>query len=65
MKIIPAPDFPTGGIIIGGEGLKEAYTTGKGSIRIRAKIDIEETKKKKTLLVIKEIPYQVNKKKMY
>jgi DNA gyrase subunit A len=62
MKIIPAPDFPTGGIIIGGEGLKEAYTTGKGSIRIRAKIDIEETKKKKTLLVIKEIPYQVNKK---
>lgn len=62
MKIIPAPDFPTGGIIIGGEGLKAAYTTGKGSIRIRAKIDIEETKKKKTLLVIKEIPYQVNKK---
>lgn len=62
MKIIPAPDFPTGGIIIGGEGLKSAYTTGKGSIRIRAKIDIEETKKKKTLLVIKEIPYQVNKK---
>ncbi|GIX41424.1 MAG: DNA gyrase subunit A [Leptospiraceae bacterium] len=62
MKIIPAPDFPTGGIIIGGEGLKKAYTTGKGSIRIRAKIDIEETKKKKTLLVIKEIPYQVNKK---
>ncbi len=62
MKFIPAPDFPTGGIIIGGEGLKQAYKTGKGSIRIRAKIDIEETKKKKTLLVIKEIPYQVNKK---
>lgn len=63
MKYIPAPDFPTGGIIIGEEGLQQAYQTGKGSVKIRAKIDIEENpKKKKTTLVIKEIPYQVNKK---
>ncbi len=63
MKYIPAPDFPTGGIIIGEEGLYNAYLTGKGSIKIRARIDIEEDKKrKKQLLVIKEIPYQVNKK---
>ncbi|MCS7204337.1 MAG: DNA gyrase subunit A [Leptospiraceae bacterium] len=63
MKIIPAPDFPTGGIIIGDEGLKAAYTQGKGSIKIRAKIEEEEDpKRKRKLLVIKEIPYQVSKK---
>ncbi len=63
MKYIPAPDFPTGGIIIGGDGLKQAYETGKGSLKLRAKIEIEENpKNKKTTLVIKEIPYQVNKK---
>ena len=62
IKFIPAPDFPTGGIIIGGEGLKSAYTTGRGSFRIRAKTEIEESKKKRDMIVITEIPYQVNKK---
>lgn len=61
-KFIPAPDFPTGGIIIGGEGLKSAYTTGRGSFRIRAKIDVETDKKGRDKIVVTEIPYQVNKK---
>ncbi|MBU42390.1 MAG: DNA gyrase subunit A [Spirochaetaceae bacterium] len=64
MKYIPAPDFPTGGIIIGGEGLKSAYTTGRGSFRIRAKVDVEEGKKGRDTIVITEIPYQVNKKNL-
>lgn len=62
LKIIPGPDFPTGGIIIGGDGLVSAYTTGKGSIRIRSKVEIEEGQKGKDIIVITEIPYQVNKK---
>ena len=64
MKHVPAPDFPTGGIIIGGEGLKSAYTTGRGSFRIRAKVDVEEGKKGRDTIVITEIPYQVNKKNL-
>lgn len=64
MKFVPAPDFPTGGIIIGGEGLKSAYHTGRGSLRIRARVDVETTKKGRDLLVITEIPYQVNKNTM-
>ena len=64
MKIIPAPDFPTGGIIIGGEGLKSAYTTGRGSFRIRSKVEIEQNKKGRDVIVVTEIPYQVNKKTM-
>ncbi|MBW7857227.1 MAG: DNA gyrase subunit A, partial [Leptonema sp. (in: Bacteria)] len=62
MKLVPAPDFPTGGIIIGKEGLKQAYTTGRGSIRIRAKLDVEQLRKGRDSIVITEIPYQVNKK---
>ncbi|MCB1303911.1 MAG: DNA gyrase subunit A [Leptospiraceae bacterium] len=64
MKYVPAPDFPTGGIIIGGEGLKSAYTTGRGSFRIRARVDVEEGKKGRDTIVITEIPYQVNKKNL-
>ena len=65
MHIITAPDFPTGGIISGYEGIKRAYETGRGSIRIRAKVDIEQTaKSKKESIIIKEIPYQVNKSKL-
>ncbi len=64
MKFIPAPDFPTGGIIIGGEGIKSAYHTGRGSLRIRAKIDIEKGSRGRDMIVITEIPYQVNKKTM-
>ncbi|MEQ9362833.1 MAG: DNA gyrase subunit A [Leptospirales bacterium] len=64
MKIVPAPDFPTGGIIIGGEGIKSAYHTGRGSLRIRAKIEIEPGSRGRDMIVITEIPYQVNKKTM-
>ena len=62
MKIIPAPDFPTGGIIIGGEGLRATYTTGKGSLRIRARTSIEQSKRGRDIILITEIPYQVNKR---
>ena len=62
IRIIQGPDFPTGGIVIGGEGLLSAYTTGKGSIRIRSKVEIEENAKGREVIVITEIPYQVNKK---
>lgn len=60
MKIIKGPDFPTGGIIIAGDELKEAYRTGKGKIIIRAKTHIEEKGDKKSI-VITEVPYQTNK----
>ncbi|MHC1599892.1 MAG: DNA gyrase subunit A [Candidatus Methanospirareceae archaeon] len=63
MHIIKAPDFPTGGIISGYEGIKRAYETGRGSIRLRAKVDIEQTAKRERIIV-KEIPYQVNKSKL-
>ncbi|MCE9599263.1 MAG: DNA gyrase subunit A [Spirochaetia bacterium] len=61
-KFVPAPDFPTAGIIIGGEGLKSAYLTGRGSFRIRARVDIETDKKGRDKIIVTEIPYQVNKK---
>ncbi|WCL49526.1 DNA gyrase subunit A [Leptospira sp. GIMC2001] len=62
LKIMPGPDFPTGGTIIGGEGLISAYTKGKGSIRIRSKVEIEENAKGREVIVVTEIPYQVNKR---
>ena len=61
MKIVTAPDFPTGGIIFGYEGVKEAYKTGRGRIVIRAKANIETLKNNKENIVITELPYQVNK----
>ena len=61
MEKIPGPDFPTGGYIIGRSGIRQAYETGKGSISIRSKVEIQEMKNGKHLLVIKEIPYLVNK----
>lgn len=61
MKYVKGPDFPTGGIIIGKKGIREAYRTGKGSIRVRAKYEIEETSSGRAMIVIKEIPYQVSK----
>jgi len=65
MKIIPAPDFPTNGIILGGKGIKEAYTTGKGSFIIRGKAEIEEFNNgTRNRIIITEIPYQVNKAKL-
>ncbi len=61
MKYIPAPDFPTGGYIICGEELVEAYKTGRGKIKIRARVNIEKESGDKQNLVISELPYQVNK----
>ncbi len=65
MKYIPGPDFPTGGFICGREAIKEAYTTGRGIIKVRAKAKIERQKKNdKESITITEIPYQVNKSKL-
>ncbi len=61
LKKIKGPDFPTGGIIRGTEGIKNAYTTGRGIIRVSAKAFIEEQKSGKEAIIIKEIPYYVNK----
>lgn len=61
MEYIPAPDFPTGGYIIAGEELKEAYKTGRGKIRIRARVNVEKDSGDKSSLIITELPYQVNK----
>lgn len=60
MKYIKGPDFPTGAIVMGGSGLKQAYDTGRGKIQIRAKVHIEKDKDK-DIIVIDEFPYQVNK----
>ena len=65
MNIIPGPDFPTGGYIVGRGGIKSAYETGKGSIIMRSKVLIEDLPGNKHKLVIKEIPYLVNKQVMY
>ena len=61
MKHIPGPDFPTGGLIIGKEFIKQGYNKGRGSFKIRGEIDFEEKKNGRTILIIKSIPYQVNK----
>jgi len=61
MKYVPAPDFPTGGIIYGYSGVREAYQTGRGRVILRARAGIEEDKKGKTSIIITEVPYQVNK----
>jgi DNA gyrase subunit A len=64
MKIITAPDFPTAGYIVGRKGIREAYLTGRGIIKIRAKAYIETVGKQKERVIISEIPYQVNKAKL-
>ncbi|MFL2883173.1 MAG: DNA gyrase subunit A [Pelagibacteraceae bacterium] len=61
MKHVPGPDFPTGGIIIGKSIIKQGYNKGRGSFKIRGEIDVEQKKNGRDLLVIKSIPYQVNK----
>ena len=61
MEIVPGPDFPTGGIILGQSGSRSAYSTGKGSIIIRGKVSIEDLPKDKKAIIISEIPYQLNK----
>lgn len=60
-SIVPGPDFPTGGIIVGTSGIKQAYKTGKGRVVIRGKARVEDIKSGKQAIVITEIPYQVNK----
>ena len=61
MKHVPGPDFPTGGIIIGKDIIKQGYNKGRGSFKIRGEIDLEEKKGGRETLIIKSIPYQVNK----
>lgn len=61
LSIIPGPDFPTGGIIMGKAGVAQAYSTGRGRISVRAKIHTEETRTGRTNLIVTEIPYQVSK----
>ena len=62
MKIVPGPDFPTGGIIVGRSGIRGAFETGRDSIVIRSKTEFEEIRKDRTAIIVTEIPYQVNKK---
>ena len=64
MEIIPAPDFPTGGIILGRAGARSAFTTGRGSIVLRGRCHFEEIRKDRTAIVVTEVPYQVNKARM-
>lgn len=64
MTVIPGPDFPTGGTLLGRTGLRDAYETGNGSIKIRAKAEITETKSGKRVITITEIPFQVNKTRL-
>tara|TARA_Y200000002_G_scaffold29253_1_gene21881 strand:+ start:2115 stop:4688 length:2574 start_codon:yes stop_codon:yes gene_type:complete len=61
MKHIPGPDFPTGGLIIGKDFIKQGYNKGRGSFKIRGEIEFEEKKNGRSILVIKSIPYQINK----
>lgn len=61
INIVPGPDFPTGGLILGYSGAKSAYLTGRGSVMMRAKCTIEELRKDKDAIIVHEIPYQVNK----
>ena len=61
MKALPGPDFPTGGVVMGKAGIRKAYETGRGSIIVRAKVDIEEQKNGKQRIIVHEIPYMVNK----
>jgi DNA gyrase subunit A len=61
MQIVPGPDFPTAGIILGRSGIRQAFETGRGSITLRARATIEEIRKDRDAIIISEIPYQVNK----
>ena len=64
MDYIPGPDFPTGGVIMGRDGIVSAYKTGRGTITVRAVTEIEEFNKGKDRIVVKELPYQVNKARL-
>ena len=60
MKLVSGPDFPTAGFIYGRAGIRQAYETGRGSLTLRAKTEIEELKNNKSQIVVTEVPYQVN-----
>lgn len=64
MKVLPGPDFPTGGVVMGKAGIRKAYETGQGSIVVRAKVEIETAKNGRQKIVVHEIPYMVNKAKL-
>jgi DNA gyrase subunit A len=64
MKLVPGPDFPTGGYLWGREGILQAYTTGRGTFTMRAKVAIEQVSKDRQNIVVTEIPYQVNKARL-
>lgn len=64
MDIIPGPDFPTGGIILGRSGIRRAYETGRGSVIIRGKVEIEQQSNGKETIIVGELPYQVNKARL-
>ncbi len=64
MEIIPGPDFPTGGIVLGKAGIHSAYSTGRGSILMRGRVAVEEIRNDREALIITEVPYQVNKASM-
>ena len=64
MDIIPGPDFPTGAMILGRSGIRKAYETGRGSIKIRAKAEIQQKSNGKEVIIVHEIPYQVNKARL-
>ena len=61
LQVMPGPDFPTGGIILGRAGIRSAYETGRGSIMVRGRVAIEEVRKEREAIIITELPYQVNK----
>ena len=60
LELVPGPDFPTRSLIVGRDGIEDAYRTGRGSIRMRAVVEVEEDQKGATILVVTELPYQVN-----
>lgn len=64
MKVLPGPDFPTGGVVMGKSGIRKAYETGRGTIIVRANVDIEEAKNGRQRIVVHEIPYMVNKARL-
>ncbi len=64
MQVLPGPDFPTAGIIMGTGGIRKAYETGRGTLKVRARYTIEEQRNGKSAIVITEIPYQVNKARL-
>lgn len=64
MRALPGPDFPTGGIIMGKKGILDAYETGRGSLTVRAKCEVQEKKNGRSSIVVSEIPYQVNRQRL-